>query len=202
MKKFIQYETQLEYNNPKLKRKNQNKVPTWVWVGASVFLSLLLILAISVEQSLAVQQYISEPSLLIISYFSYNLVVGSIFVAMIGAFLATLIYIFSRIFLTASLFLTFILISLLAPFIIPFFIKTSLDFAPLISFKSNLVEKAKYYEEKIEEERQMKIRMEQNTLTRLEKEEKNRLEQDATNLKLRSVKPIIHVDKQQNNTSK
>lgn len=189
MKTFIQYETQLEYENPKLKRKKS--VPKWLWIGASFFIFALLILAASIEQSLAVEQYVSEPSLLILSYFSYNLVVGSIFVSLIGSILAILIYIFRRIFFTASLFLSFILICLLSPFIIPLFIQTSLDVAPLISFNSNLVEKAKYYEEKIEAERKMKLYMDEQAFLRLQNEEQARLQKDAIELKILNNKSNI-----------
>lgn len=183
MKNIIKYEQEVKNEQAKNRR-----VPKWAWIGAGVFLLLLFILALSIEQAFQVQQYISEPRMLVLSYFSYNLIVAAIFFALIGSFLAILIYLLSKIFLAASLFFSFIFIALLAPFIIPFFIKTSQDIAPGWSIYPNLVEQGKFYEEKIEGEKNMKAFIDEKNDNRLLKEELERLQHDALDL------PIIPKD--------
>lgn len=179
MKNIIKYEQ--EVKNEQVKNR---RVPKWAWIGAGVFLLLLFILALSIEQAFQVQQYISEPRMLVLSYFSYNLIVAAIFFSLIGSFLAVLIYLLSKIFLAASLFFSFIFIALLAPFIIPFFIKTSQDIAPSWAIYPNLVEQGKFYEEKIEGEKNMKAFIDEKNDNRLLKEELERLQHDALDLQV------------------
>jgi hypothetical protein len=156
MKKNIQYENENEESPIKKKM-----FPTWLLVGGIVFLIILWILAISIEQALHVENPVPEPRMLVLSYFSYNIVLASVFCALLGAFCVVLILIFGKIFFVASLFFSFIFIVLMSPFIIPFFVETTLVIAPKISYKHELIKESLAHEEKIKAEIRMKEHLEQ-----------------------------------------
>ena len=147
----IQYEKETD-----LAKKHQSKVPTWAWIGSFVFLLLIWVFAISIEQANLSQSYVKEPGILLLSYFSYNLVLASIFLALLGSLFVIIIFILGRALLLASLFFSFLFLLLIAPFVIPFFIQTSLYFAPQLTYKHNLIEEAQQYEKKIKIEIQFK----------------------------------------------
>lgn len=130
-----------------LAKKYQSSIPGWVWIGASVFLLLIWILGISIEQSNYGEEYVKEPKMLLLSYFNYNLVLSAIFISLLGSFIVTIIFILRKVFFIVNLFFSFLFLLLVAPFIIPFFIQTSLHFSPFFTYKHNLIQENKKHED-------------------------------------------------------
>lgn len=159
MKSSIEYEKETD-----LTKKYKSSIPIWAWIGASVFLLLIWIFAISIEQANLSQNYVIEPGILILSHFSYNIVLASIFLALLGSLFAIIIFILGKTLLIASLFFSFLFLLLIAPFIIPFFIQTSLYIAPRITYKHNLIEESQNYEKKIRLQILMKNKISQSSL--------------------------------------
>lgn len=122
-----------------LAKKYQSSIPAWGWIAASVFLLLLWLLGISIEQSDYGQEYVKEPNMLLLSYFNYNLVLSAIFLSMLGSFIVTVIFILRKAFFIFNLFFSFLFLLLIAPFLIPFFIKTSLHYSPLLTYQHELI---------------------------------------------------------------
>lgn len=166
MQSNIQYEKEID-----LAKQYKSSIPVWAWIGGIVFLLLIWIFAISIEQANITQHYVKQPGILILSYFSYNLVLASIFLSMLGSFFAIIIIILGRTLLIASLFFSFLFLLLIMPFIIPFFIQTSLYIAPQLTYKHNLIEESQIYEKKIRLEILMKNQISESSKENNQNEE-------------------------------
>lgn len=134
MKNIIQYESE----DKEVTQKSNILNIIWYILGFAIL--IIWIFSISMEQADKFHDIIPDTKNLTLAFFSYNLIVVTIFCSILSLFCFLVNSILKKIFFTGSLFFTFVSAILTIPLIMPVFIHTGIYVANNISYKYELIQ--------------------------------------------------------------
>lgn len=124
----------LDTQQDKIPSKIKFILPKWFWMTIFVFTLFIWLLALSIQQANMSAIEGLDDKLNVLSHFSYNLVFAVVFISLLAAFAATVIFILGRFFLQATVFI----LILLAPIVIPIIINASGTVSHHLSYKPQI----------------------------------------------------------------